>query len=168
MMLTLESIALFEVLLKGKFQITDVIDLKPNDNISVWATPFFLEVSTQQAGSQIYILFWHWFSCISRCRYHPPKISIHIHSYGHLICIINSHHWHIHDKKKQYLRDSNRDPRVLESNAHPFDLLKTSTQTYEQICDHIVHVCGDNIICQMHLWRALIRFSRTKFPTLSK
>ena len=35
MMLTLESIALFEVLLKGKFQITDVIDLKPNDNISV-------------------------------------------------------------------------------------------------------------------------------------
>ena len=103
MMLTLESIALFEVLLKGKFQITDVFifDSKPNDNISVWATTFFLEVSTQQAGSQIYILFWHWFSCISRCRYHPPKISIHIHSCGHLICIINSHHWHIHDKKKK-------------------------------------------------------------------
>ena len=61
---------------------------------------------------------------------------------------------------------SNQDPRDSESNAQPFDLLQTSTHTYEQICDHIVHVCGDNIICQMHLGRALVRFSRTKISNI--
>ena len=47
-------------------------------------------------------------------------------------------------------QDSNQDPRDRDSNAQPFDLLQTITQTFQHLCDHIGLVCTDNIICQMH------------------